>query len=122
MTMSPAALVTGAAKRMGRAIALGLAGAGYAVAVHCHHSRSEAEEVAEEIRGMGRRSGVVEADLGDAAAVADLVQRAAAMVGPLTLLINSASQFEIDSFGTLEVALFDRQLAVNLRAPIFLAQ
>jgi NAD(P)-dependent dehydrogenase (short-subunit alcohol dehydrogenase family) len=122
MTDTPAALVTGAAKRMGRAIALGLAGAGYAVAVHCHHSRSEAEEVAEEIRGMGRRSGVVEADLGDAAAVADLVQRAAAMVGPLTLLINSASQFEIDSFGTLEVALFDRQLAVNLRAPIFLAQ
>jgi NAD(P)-dependent dehydrogenase (short-subunit alcohol dehydrogenase family) len=122
MTVPPAALVTGAAMRMGRAIALGLARAGYAVAVHCHRSRAEAEAVAEEIRDMGRPSGVVAADLADTQSVAGLVPAAVAAVGPLSLLVNNASQFEVDSFGSLDVALFDRQLAVNLRAPIFLAQ
>jgi NAD(P)-dependent dehydrogenase (short-subunit alcohol dehydrogenase family) len=122
MTVPPAALVTGAAKRMGRAIALGLAREGYAVAVHCHRSRAEAEVVATEIRGMGRRSGVVVANLADAGAVASLVPAAVAAVGPLSLLVNSASVFEVDSFGSLDVTLFDRQLAVNLRAPVFLAE
>jgi NAD(P)-dependent dehydrogenase (short-subunit alcohol dehydrogenase family) len=122
MNAPDAALVTGAGKRLGRAIALGLAGAGYAVCLHCNRSRQDAEAVAREIEAAGGRAGVVAADLGDAAAVDRLVPEAARAVGPLTLLVNSASMFEADAFGSLEAELFDRQMAVNLRAPIFLAQ
>jgi NAD(P)-dependent dehydrogenase (short-subunit alcohol dehydrogenase family) len=117
-----AALVTGAARRIGRAIALALHEAGYAVAIHARHSRADAEGLRAEIVRTGGRAVVLQADLGEQAAVAGLVASARAALGPLTLLVNNASSFEKDEIGALEVARFDRQLAVNLRAPLFLSE
>jgi len=116
-----AALITGGGRRIGRAIALALAGAGYAVALHANRSRTEAEALAAEIEGQGGRAVVVLGDLADAQAVRGLVP-AAAVLGPLALLVNSAAEFEPDDIATLEPARFERTLAVNLAAPLFLAQ
>lgn len=117
-----AALVTGAARRIGRAIAFALHEAGYAVAIHARHSLADAEALRDEIARAGGRAAVVRADLADHAAVAGLVAAATDAVGPLTLLVNNASSFEKDEVGALDVARFDRQLAVNLRAPLFLSE
>lgn len=117
-----AALVTGGAQRIGRAIALALVKHGYAVALQARHSRAAAEQVRGEIAAAGGRAAVVTADLADHAAVLRLVPDAAAAVGPLTLLVNNAAEFEPDEIGSLDRDRFDRHLAVNLRAPIFLAE
>ncbi len=120
-TQPRAALITGAGRRIGRAIALTLAQAGYAVVLHAQRSRADAEKLAGEIVSAGGKARVVLADLADADAVAKLVPAAAAF-GPLTLLVNNASQFDEDEIGSLERARFERTLAVNLTAPVFLAQ
>src|SRR5689334_13966200 len=117
-----AALVTGGAQRIGRAVAAALAQRGYAVAVQTRHSGEAAAALVAEIAAAGGRAAVVEADLADHAAVLRLVPAAAAQVGPLTLLVNNAAEFEPDEIGALDRARFDRHLAVNLRAPIFLAE
>jgi NAD(P)-dependent dehydrogenase (short-subunit alcohol dehydrogenase family) len=116
------ALVTGGARRIGAAIVAVLARSGYAVAIHAHRSRAAAEALAQEITGADGRAVVVDGDLADHDAVMALVPDAAAALGPLTLLVNNAGEFEPDEIGTLEQARFDRHLAVNLRAPLFLAQ
>jgi NAD(P)-dependent dehydrogenase (short-subunit alcohol dehydrogenase family) len=116
-----AALITGAGRRIGRAIALCLARAGYAVVLHANRSRAEAEGLAGEIGDAGGRARVVLADLTDHAAVRGLVPAAAAF-GPLTLLVNNAGAFEPDEIGNLERAGFERAFAINLAAPLFLAQ
>lgn len=116
------ALVTGAAKRIGRTIAERLGREGYAVAVHCHRSRGEAEAVAASIQAAGGRAAVVQADLADADAVAGLVETAQAALGPLTLLVNNASEFEPDTVETIGLDRWERHFAVNLRAPAFLAR
>ena len=116
-----AALITGAGRRIGRAIALALAQARYAVVLHANHSRAEAEKLASEIVSAGGRASVVLADLTDGEAVRKLVPAAAAF-GPLTLLVNNASQFDEDDIENLERARFERTMAVNLTAPVFLAQ
>lgn len=121
--MTPrAALVTGAGKRIGAAIARGLAGAGYAVALHCRGSRAEADAVAAAIAAGGARAVVVEGDLADAAACERILDEAAAALGRLTLLVNNASLFEKDSLQDLELDRWERQFAVNLRAPVLLAR
>jgi NAD(P)-dependent dehydrogenase (short-subunit alcohol dehydrogenase family) len=117
-----AALVTGGARRVGLAIARALARAGYAVAVHANASRAEAEKVCAEIAAQGGRAAPVQADLCDHAQTLALLPAAAAAVGPLTLLVNNASLFEADDIGHLDGALFDRHMAVHVRAPLFLAQ
>jgi len=117
-----AALVTGAARRIGRAIALALHEAGYAVAIHAQHSLAEAEDLRAGIAQAGGRAAVLRADLADHGALAGLVASARAALGPLTLLVNNASSFEQDEIGALDVARFDRQFAVNLRAPLFLSE
>jgi NAD(P)-dependent dehydrogenase (short-subunit alcohol dehydrogenase family) len=117
-----AALVTGAARRIGRAVALALHEAGYAVALHARNSVAEAEALRDEIARAGGRAAVVRGDLADHAAVARIVPAAAAALGPLTLLVNSAATFEPDAIGALDPARFDRQFAVNLRAPVFLSE
>jgi NAD(P)-dependent dehydrogenase (short-subunit alcohol dehydrogenase family) len=119
---SGAALVTGGAQRIGSAIVRLLAENGYAVAVHANSSAAEAGRLCEAIGAGGGQAAVVTADLSDHASAVSLVAKAAAAVGPLTLLVNNAGEFEPDTFGHLDRALFDRQLAVNLRAPLFLAQ
>jgi len=120
-SQSRAALVTGASHRIGRAIVLALAGAGYAVAIHANRSRAAAEALARELAGSAKAA-VVAGDLADAATPPKLIAAAAAAVGPLTLLVNNASAFEADAFGALGTDHFDRHMAVNLRAPLFLAQ
>jgi len=116
-----AALVTGGAQRIGRAVAVALAQRGYAVAVQTRHSGAAAAALVAEIVAAGGRAAAVEADLADHAAVLRLVPAAAAQVGPLALLVNNAAEFEPDEIGALDRARFDRHVAVNLRAPIFLA-
>ena len=97
----PRALVTGAAKRLGREMALNLAARGHDVAVHCHGSAQEAEETAAEIRALGRQAAVLQADLLDEAETTALVARAAeALGGPLDVLVNNASIFEYDNIHT----------------------
>ena len=118
----PAALVTGGAQRIGRAIVLALASAGYAVAIHANRSLAAAEALQDQVARSGGRAGVVAADLADHDAVLGLVPAAVAAVGPLTLLVNNASEFEPDEIGHLERNRFDRHFAINLRAPLFLAQ
>ncbi len=120
-TQLGAALITGAGRRIGRAIALALSRAGYAVVLHANASRAEAEKLAGEIVGAGGKARVVLADLADAEALRGLIPAAAAF-GPLALLVNNASQFDEDEIATLDRGAFERTLAVNLTAPVFLAQ
>jgi NAD(P)-dependent dehydrogenase (short-subunit alcohol dehydrogenase family) len=117
-----AALVTGAARRIGRAIALALHQVGYAVAIQANRSAAEGEALRDEIMREGGRAAVLRTDLSDHAAVAALVPAAVKAVGPLTLLVNNAATFESDAIGALDVKRFDRQFAVNLRAPVFLSE
>jgi NAD(P)-dependent dehydrogenase (short-subunit alcohol dehydrogenase family) len=121
-TSPPAALVTGGARRIGRAIVLALARAGYAVAIHSNRSLAAAEELRDDIARGGGRAAAVAADLADHDGVLSLVPAAVAAIGPLTLLVNNASVFEPDEVGHLDRCQFDRHLAINLRAPLFLAQ
>jgi NAD(P)-dependent dehydrogenase (short-subunit alcohol dehydrogenase family) len=120
--MTRAALVTGGAKRIGRAIVERLAAEGYAVAIHCNRSAAEAETLATAVVAAGGRAAVVEADLADAAAVETLIGAAVEALGPLELLVNNASVFEADAIESLEADLWEHQFAVNLRAPVFLAR
>jgi NAD(P)-dependent dehydrogenase (short-subunit alcohol dehydrogenase family) len=120
-TQPRAALITGAGRRIGAGIALALSRAGYGVLLHAHRSRAEAEKLAGEIVAAGGRASVVLGDLAEPAAVRGLMPAAAAF-GPLTLLVNNASQFEEDEIGTLTRARFEYTFAVNLAAPLFLAQ
>jgi NAD(P)-dependent dehydrogenase (short-subunit alcohol dehydrogenase family) len=117
-----AALVTGGAQRIGRAIALALARRGYHVAVHARHSRQQAEALCAEIARAGGRAVPVFGDLAEHDDVRGIVPQAVAAIGPLTLLVNNAGEFEPDEIVDLERSRFDRHMAVNLRAPVFLAQ
>ncbi len=116
------ALVTGAGRRIGRAIALDLARAGWAVAVHYNSSAQAAGEVAAEIEAGGGRAVALKAELSDEAQAAALVPDAAAALGPLGCLINNASAFENDSVETADRASWDRHMDANLRAPFVLTQ
>jgi NAD(P)-dependent dehydrogenase (short-subunit alcohol dehydrogenase family) len=117
------ALVTGAARRLGRAMALSLAERGYDLAVHCAGSRDEAEATVAEIRTLGRHAVALQADLLVESETESLVPRAtAALGGPLTLLINNASIFEHDTLATATRHSWDRHIGSNLRAPFVLTQ
>lgn len=121
-TIPRVALVTGGAKRLGRAIALALAEAGFSVAVHCRSSRTRAEAVAEEVRARGRAAVVLAADLADEDAVAALMPAASAALGPIGVLVNNASTFERDEWHDATRASWDRHMEPNLRAPFVLMQ
>lgn len=120
--MKKVALVTGGAQRIGRRIVERLAAEGYAVAIHCRRSADEAERMADRIRQTGGRAAVVQGDLAEVDVVERLVPEAVRALGPLTLLVNNASEFEPDEIETLTQDLWDRHFAVNLRAPAFLAR
>ena len=126
-TQTPApkgrALVTGAGKRLGRAMALYLGQRGYDVAVHYATAQSQAEAVAAEIRGMGRTAVALPADLLDETQTSALVGQAhTALDGPLTVLINNASIFEYDTLDSASLESWDRHIGSNLRAPFVLTQ
>jgi NAD(P)-dependent dehydrogenase (short-subunit alcohol dehydrogenase family) len=115
-------LITGAARRLGRALALDFARAGWSVGVHYHGSTADAEDVVAEIGRTGGRAAAFAADLASASHVAGLITSVAERLGPVTTLINNASLFVYDDIATLDVAQWDVHQAVNLRAPVFLAQ
>ncbi|WP_210878544.1 SDR family oxidoreductase [Roseovarius autotrophicus] len=117
------ALVTGAGKRLGRAMALELARQGHDVAVHYATAEAEAEDVAARIRAMGRQAVTLRADLLDEAQVVPLIARAAqALGGPILTLINNASIFEYDNLAAATRTSWDRHMESNLRAPFVLMQ
>ncbi len=121
--MPTTALITGGGKRLGRAMALHLAGRGMDIVVHYAHSGDGAEEVAEQARAMGVKAATIQADLLDADQTAGVIDRAVAAIGkPLDLLINNASIFEYDTLGTATAESWDRHIDSNLRAPFFLTQ
>lgn len=113
------ALVTGGARRIGAALVRGLAAQGFAVAIHCYTSIADAEALLSEINGRGC---VVTADLSSEEAVAALVDRVAAQLGPIGVLINNASVFERDEWDDVTHESWERHLAPNLRAPFVLTQ
>ena len=117
-----AVLVTGAAKRLGRAIALRLARDGYDVAIHYRSSKPEAEALAAEIKALGRRTALIDGELSKEAEVATIVPRASVALQGLTALVNSASVFEDDRVETATRASWDKHIDTNLRAPLVLAQ
>lgn len=116
------ALVTGAAKRLGQAIALGLARRGANVVVHYDRSKPEAEDTAEQIKQMGRRALALHADLTDLQQIQRLVEQATHALGPIDILVNSASTFQRTAFGQVTVEQWDQLMNTNVRGPFFLAQ
>jgi NAD(P)-dependent dehydrogenase (short-subunit alcohol dehydrogenase family) len=121
--MEKIALVTGGAKRLGRAMALCLAERGHDVAVHYAGSQSDAEEVCTLIRAKGRRAVALQADLLDEEATHGLVPATMqALGGPVTCLVNNASIFEYDSLASATRTSWDRHFDSNLRAPFILTQ
>lgn len=116
-------LITGAAARIGRAMALSLARDGWNVGVHYSSSRDAALTTANEIRGMGPKAEILQADLLQEDEIEALVPAAVkALSGPLTLLINNASIFEPDTVDCLSRSSWDRHMMSNLRAPMILTQ
>lgn len=117
------AIVTGAAKRLGRAMALELADQGYDVAIHYASSSADADAVVDEIKAKGRNATALQADLTAEADMQTLIPRAStALGGPLTVLVNNASVFEYDNLETATRQSWDRHLESNLRAPFVLTQ
>ncbi len=116
------ALVTGAAKRLGREIALTLAGQGWDIAVHCRQSRAEAEQTAQDIRALGRRACVLQADLADETACRSLVPQAVVELGQLDAVVNSASTFEYDNAASFTYEMLERHLRANVAPAIVLSQ
>jgi NAD(P)-dependent dehydrogenase (short-subunit alcohol dehydrogenase family) len=120
--VSGAVLITGAARRIGRKLALDLAADGWAVAIHCNSSRDDAESLRSEIAGRGGRSAIVVGDLSDPEVPDRLIAAAASALGPLTCLINNASRFEPDEASNVTLESWASHLDTNLRAPVFLSQ
>jgi NAD(P)-dependent dehydrogenase (short-subunit alcohol dehydrogenase family) len=120
--MTKTVLVTGAAKRLGRAIALDLASDGWNVAVHYNGSEDDADSAAQAVRAFGGEAATLRCDLSKEAQTATLVDRAVKELGPLTALINSASLFENDDWHSATRKTWDDHIEINLRAPLLLSQ
>jgi len=121
-TIPRAALVTGGAKRLGQAMALALARAGFDLAIHYADSPAEAEDTATSIRALGRRAVALRAELAREEDVATLLPAATEALGPVGVLVNNASRFERDEWHDATRDSWDRHIEPNLRAPFVLAQ
>jgi len=115
-------LVTGAAKRLGRAIALDLAAHGWNVAIHYNGSEDDADSAAQAVRAFGGEAAMLKCDLSKEAETVTLVDRAVKELGPLTALINSASLFENDDWQSATRKTWDEHIEINLRSPLVLSQ
>lgn len=115
------ALITGGARRIGRAITLALASEGWQVAIHHNSSGEEAQQLADKICETGGRACVLQGDISKIDDVNGLIGRCAEMLGTTTCLVNNASTFLDDSPENLKPEIWDRHINTNLRAPIFLA-
>lgn len=116
------ALVTGAAKRIGREIALEMARRGWNIAVHYGSSARDAEATVRDIEALGRRAAALQCDLSDEDAVRKLLPRAAARLGTVSCVVNNASLFAFDDAAAFSQAMLDRHMHANVAAPILLAQ
>jgi NAD(P)-dependent dehydrogenase (short-subunit alcohol dehydrogenase family) len=116
------ALVTGAAKRLGRAVALRLGKEGADVAVHYGKSAAEAHEVVAEIEKLGHRAVAFSAELTDVAAIQKLVTDVVSHFGHLEILVNDAANFLETKFGETTEQTWDASLDTNLKAPFFCSQ
>lgn len=119
--MRGVALVTGAARRIGRSLALAAAEAGYDLAIHHRSHPQEADSLAAEAAAFGANSLTLTGDLTDPVTASALLD-AAGRLGPVTLLVNNASLFEDDSLGSLNANGLNAHMAVNLTAPVLLSQ
>jgi pteridine reductase len=120
--MRRVALVTGGGVRVGGALSLGLAEAGYDVVLHYHRSAGAAREVARAIEALGRRVELVAADLSTSEGAEAVVAAAASAFGRLDLLVNSAASFEAAAIADVDAAAWDRVLALNLRGPFLIVR
>lgn len=116
------ALVTGSAKRLGRAVALRLAEEGADVVIHYRSSKAEAQSAVTEIEKLGRRAVAIAADLGKAAEIKRLFDESAKHFGRLDILVNNAANFLPASMVSTTEEIWDASLDTNLRAPFFCAQ
>lgn len=116
------ALVTGAAKRIGRVVALRLADEGADVVIHYHKSEAEAQEAVEEVKRRGRRAAAISADLGRTEDIRQLVAQTVGAFGQLDILVNSAANFIETKFAETSEATWDASLDTNLKAPFFCSQ
>lgn len=116
------ALVTGAARRIGRTIALALAQNGWDVVVHYSRSAAEAQATVADIVALGQRAIALQCDLNDEAAVKTLLDQASAQLGPVSCVVNNASLFDYDSAADFSTATLDAHMHTNLVAPVLLAQ
>lgn len=115
----PVALVTGGAKRIGRAIVEDLAAHGFRVGIHANTSLDEAKALAE---AVGHDAFAVQADLNDTAAAVAMIEHVVQQQGPINLLVNNASTFEEDTIGSLDSAQWDTHFAVHVKTPTFMVQ
>lgn len=122
MASRGAALVTGGARRIGRALVAAAADAGFDVAIHVRGVDDDAEAAASEVRARGRKAQIVACDLRKESTTVALVGEVEAELGPVTLLVNCASVFERDAFSDMNRASWDAHMETNLRAPLVLAQ
>ncbi len=116
------ALVTGGAVRVGRAIAIFLAKNGYSIAIHYNRSEAEAVDLAADIAGLGVKAACFRASLADPAETKALIPKVAEVLGPVTCLVNNASHFADDRLPAMTAESWRVHMAVNLEAPVFLAQ
>jgi len=119
---NPTALVTGSAKRLGRAIASCLAEDGFDVALHYNRSADEVETLKQDIKAMGRRVTTVAGDLADPKNAPSIIEAARGTLGPLSLLVNNASLFERDDLVSLTPESWRRLTDINLSSQVFLMQ
>jgi len=123
MAVDKIALVTGAGKRLGRALAKGLAGDGYALALHYNSSAGGAEELCRQIVADGGQAVILQKDLSHLETAGALIEEAAeALGGPVSVLVNSASAFDTDSLTSLTLDSWHHLMNVNAAAPVFLMQ
>ncbi|GGI21686.1 SDR family oxidoreductase [Oxalicibacterium faecigallinarum] len=122
ITTPRVALVTGAARRIGRAIALTLAQRGWDVVVHYGHSAQEAQQTVADIQALGQRAVAIACDLSDETATKLLLSRANAALGPVSCIVNNASLFDYDDAATFSTAVLETHMRANLAAPVLLAQ
>ena len=121
--MNGSALITGAATRIGKEMALGLAAQGKNIVVHYMNSKKEAEQVVLEAKSYGVRAECIKADLLKDTEVSGLISGASSLIGnPLDVLVNNASIFEYDNIDTASIDSWDRHIGTNLKAPLFLMQ
>lgn len=116
------ALITGAARRLGRAIALGMAEHGWDIVVHYRSSQADARDTARAIEQLGRRAALVDGDLADESTAKQLLLRANELLGPISCVVNNASLFEFDDASSFNGTILNAHMRANLVAPVMLAQ